>query len=331
MKFRYGLLLCLGLGLLIGKFIARPQPSWKPLSEVSSPGKVLDSRLQTIVIVGDVRISSAVIDFEVQFAQLGVFEDVTPLTPDQVSKVDLGLKEQVLTQLVERKLLIQMVERDKYFDKSAPELYTQCTEAAAAIIKSNESIGSSPLFQNLLRERLCEESLIDSYVKGRLTKSLSVSSEEVKNEIEKRKGLSTLEPRVSIKQILLATEDEAKKVKSTLNSANFSDLAKERSIAPEGKNGGFISDLRRSDLTPIFDVAFSMQPGQISDIIKTPYGFHILQLVKKAKSAGFDDSDSEAKIAQDLLNGKRAEERKKWVLLALRTYDVRWASSASAL
>jgi parvulin-like peptidyl-prolyl isomerase len=74
-----------------------------------------------------------------------------------------------------------------------------------------------------------------------------------------------------------------------------------------------------------------MQPGQISDIIKTPYGFHILQLVKKAKSAGFDDSDSEAKIAQDLLNGKRAEERKKWVLLALRTYDVRWASSASAL
>ncbi len=329
MKFRYLALLCLGLGLFIGRLISKPRPSWRPLSEISTSGKVLDSRLQTIAIAGDERISSAAINFEVEFSQIGVYDDLSQLSEGEASKVSLGLKEQVLRQLIERKLLIQMIGRDKYFDKTAPELYTECTETAANIIKSNEFIKTNPLFQTLLREKLCESSLIESYISVRLTKDLKVTSKEISQELNKLRNNSTLEPRVSLKQILLATEEDAKAVKSTLTSSNFSSVAKEKSIAPEGKFGGLLNDLKRSDLAPIFDVAFSMQPGQISDIIKTPYGFHIVQLLKKGKSSGYDNNEAEDRIARDLLKEKKAEERKKWVLLALRTYDVRWATSSS--
>ncbi len=329
MKFRYVALLCLGLGLLMGRFISKPKPSWRPLSEISGAGKVLDSRLQTIAIAGDERISSATIDFEVEFASIGVYDDLSQLSEAETSKVSLGLKEQVLRQLIERKLLLQMIGRDKYFDKTAPELYTECTDAAANIIKSNEFIKTNPLFQTLLREKLCESSLIESYISDRLTKDLKVTPKEVSTELNKLKNNTALEPMVSLKQILVATEEEAKSVKLTLTSSNFSSVAKEKSIAPEGKNGGLLTDLRRSGLASIFDVAFSMQPGQISDIIKTPYGFHIVQLIKKGKSSGYDNIEAEDRIARDLLKEKKAEERKKWVLLALRTYDVRWATSSS--
>jgi foldase protein PrsA len=315
--------------LLIGRLIAKPRPSWRPLSEISAAGKVLDTRLQTIAIAGDVRISSASMDFEVEFSRLGVYDDLSQLGEGDASKLSLALKEQVLRQLIERKLLIQMIGRDKYFDKSAPELYTECTEEAANIIKSSEFIKTNSLFQTLLRERLCENSLIESYIGARLTKDLKVSPKEVSQELIKRRNNEALDPRVSIKQILLATEEDAKRVKLSLNSANFSNEAREKSIAPEGKYGGSLYDLKRSDLAPIFDVAFSMQPGQISDIIKTPYGFHIVQLIKKGKSSAYDSKEAEERIARYLLNEKRAEERKKWVLLALRTYDVRWASSSS--
>ncbi len=329
MKFRYVALLCLGLGLLMGRFISKPKPSWRPLSEISGAGKVLDSRLQTIAIAGDERISSATIDFEVEFASIGVYDDLSQLSEAETSKVSLGLKEQVLRQLIERKLLLQMIGRDKYFDKTAPELYTECTDTAANIIKSNEFIKTNPLFQILLREKLCESSLIESYISDRLTKDLKVTPKEVSTELNKLKNNTALEPMVSLKQILVATEEEAKSVKLTLTSSNFSSVAKEKSIAPEGKNGGLLTDLRRSDLASIFDVAFSMQPGQISDIIKTPYGFHIVQLIKKGTSSGYDNIEAEDRIARDLLKEKKAEERKKWVLLALRTYDVRWATSSS--
>ncbi|HEU4637091.1 MAG TPA: peptidyl-prolyl cis-trans isomerase, partial [Edaphobacter sp.] len=75
-------------------------------------------------------------------------------------------------------------------------------------------------------------------------------------------------------------EDLLKQIK---NGANFADLASKNSDDPGSKaQGGELGWLDRGRTVPEFDkVAFSLNPGQTSDVIKTQFGYHILQVEDK--------------------------------------------------
>jgi len=75
-------------------------------------------------------------------------------------------------------------------------------------------------------------------------------------------------------------EDVLKQAKA---GADFAELAKKYSEdEPSAKNGGDLDYFGRGKMVPEFDqAAFAMQPGQLSDLIKTPYGYHIIKVVDK--------------------------------------------------
>ena len=97
---------------------------------------------------------------------------------------------------------------------------------------------------------------------------------------------------VRASHILLKTEgkdDAAVKAKAeelrkrARGGADFADLAKKNS-EDEGsaKNGGDLDYFGKGRMVPEFDAAvFAMQPGQISDLVKTQYGYHIIKLMDK--------------------------------------------------
>jgi peptidyl-prolyl cis-trans isomerase D len=105
----------------------------------------------------------------------------------------------------------------------------------------------------------------------------------------------TTPEQVRASHILLKTEgkdDAAVKAKAEAllkqarSGADFADLAKKNSEdEASAKNGGDLDYFGRGKMVPEFDTAvFAMEPGQISDLVKTQYGYHIIKLVDK-KSA----------------------------------------------
>lgn len=85
---------------------------------------------------------------------------------------------------------------------------------------------------------------------------------------------------VRVRQILVNDEKIAQEIrKKLLDGVPFEELSAEFSRAPNAKRGGEIGYVSRGELPNLFeDVIFSLQPGQISDVIRTDSSFHIFRV-----------------------------------------------------
>ena len=88
---------------------------------------------------------------------------------------------------------------------------------------------------------------------------------------------------VRASHILVKTEEEAKNLKQEIEQGkSFADVAMEVSLCPSGQDGGDLGYFGKGMMVKEFeDAAFSMNVGQISDPIKTQFGWHVIQLTDK--------------------------------------------------
>ena len=83
--------------------------------------------------------------------------------------------------------------------------------------------------------------------------------------------------------ILVKTQEEAQSIVSELaqGKATFAKLAQERSMCPSGKRGGDLGWFSRGKMAKEFEnAAFSMRKGEMSEPIKTPFGWHVIRLLE---------------------------------------------------
>jgi peptidyl-prolyl cis-trans isomerase C len=91
------------------------------------------------------------------------------------------------------------------------------------------------------------------------------------------------EQEVHARHILVATEGEAKDIEAQLkNGADFAALAKQKSKDPGAAEGGDLGYFTKDQMVPEFaEAAFKLDKGQISDPIKTQFGWHIIKVEDK--------------------------------------------------
>ena len=90
--------------------------------------------------------------------------------------------------------------------------------------------------------------------------------------------------RATASHILVSTEPQALDLKNKIDGgAAFADLAKEHSQCPSGREGGSLGEFGMGDMVPEFDaVVFGDLPvGQVSDPVKTQFGYHLLIVEKR--------------------------------------------------
>src|SRR5204863_2536981 len=91
------------------------------------------------------------------------------------------------------------------------------------------------------------------------------------------------EQEVHARHILVETEDEAKAIEAELKKgADFAELAKKESKDPGASDGGDLGFFTKDQMVPEFStVAFALEPGKISDPVKTQFGWHVIKVEEK--------------------------------------------------
>ena len=127
------------------------------------------------------------------------------------------------------------------------------------------------------RNRLLMDSLLATEGKAATT------DEAMKKVYDEAAKQITGEQEVRARHILVETEDEAKAIKAELDKgADFAELAKKKSKDPGASDGGDLGFFTKEQMVPEFsDVAFKLQPGQISDPVKSQFGWHIIKVEEK--------------------------------------------------
>lgn len=127
------------------------------------------------------------------------------------------------------------------------------------------------------RDRLLMDNLLAAEGKAALT---DAAMKKVYDDAAKK---IADEQEVHARHILVATEEEAKAVKAELDKgADFAKLAKEKSKDPGASDGGDLGFFTKEQMVPEFSkVAFALEPGRISDPVKTQFGWHIIKVEEK--------------------------------------------------
>jgi peptidyl-prolyl cis-trans isomerase D len=151
---------------------------------------------------------------------------------------------------------------------------------------------------------------------ARIAPTVTVSDEELRRAYQAAGERYRTPERVHVRHILLKTADRPKEevpkieakaadlLKQLRAGADFAELAKKNSEdTGTASKGGDLDWVAHGQTVPSFEkTAFSLKPKEISDVVKTEYGFHIIQMLEKesARVKPFDDVKKEL-----------AEERKK--------------------
>ncbi len=127
------------------------------------------------------------------------------------------------------------------------------------------------------RNRLLMDNLLAAEGKAALT------DEAMKKVYDDAAKQISGEQEVHARHILVQTEDEAKAIKAELDKGgDFAKLAKEKSKDPGASDGGDLGFFTKEQMVPEFSkVAFELEPGKISDPVKTQFGWHIIKVEEK--------------------------------------------------
>jgi peptidyl-prolyl cis-trans isomerase C len=127
------------------------------------------------------------------------------------------------------------------------------------------------------RNRLLMDNLLGQEGKAAAT------DEEMKKVYDDTAKQISGEQEIHARHILVETEDEAKAVKAELDKgADFAELAKKKSKDPGASDGGDLGFFTKDQMVPEFsEAAFKLEPGQISDPVKSQFGWHIIKVEEK--------------------------------------------------
>lgn len=143
----------------------------------------------------------------------------------------------------------------------------------------------------------------------------AAGEDAIKAAYEAKYGADYHEMEYNAAHILVETEDEAKSIRKELeDGADFTEMAKSKSTGPSGPNGGELGWFSKGMMVPEFeDAVMAMKPGEISQPVKTQFGWHLVKLNEEREKAAPSLEEVHDQLAAELQQKAVADHVKELV------------------
>jgi len=245
-------------------------------------------------------------EFQERFARAG-------LKPEK--EAELQVKEEFLNRLIERKMMLREAQRRR-IKLSLPEINkrveTMRTDQGKDV---KEALGGLGIDFEKWKSDLWEDMMIEKLIARDVIRTPHVPSAEVRRYYQENPQEFQRPEQVRVRQIVLATEDEAQKVLDQLlnEKADFAALARQKSTAPEAEEGGDLGYFAMGEMPGEFNVVFGLPRGGVSSVVKSPYGYHIFKLEEKRKAGKTGLDEASRDIAEKLARQKQDTRYQQWL------------------
>lgn len=247
-----------------------------------------------------------------------------PLTvkdPQLLEKAKSDLADALVLQLVAEQWAakngISVVDAD--IDKKVAEVRAEYSDELAF----RKMLADENLAIEAWREEL-RSSLLRKKVYDKITEAVAVPTEsELRAAYEAGKKNYQRGPRIRLRQVVLDKEEDAKRVyEEFAKGRDLGALAKQFSIAPEAAENGDTGWVEKGALE-VFDQAFKLPVGGKSKIVKSPYGWHIYQVIAKEGDRKLTYDQVKPALQREFREQRSQALFAKWLESQLRTSSVK--------
>jgi len=258
---------------------------------------------RNIAKVNDSVITDVELNRELSIIRKRYGEKGTAISDEQLKEI----RNKVLDGLVRRELIYGACRKDGI--KVSPEEIDGAFQMVRARYSDDASFAKMMeqfnVTEKSIKKDIAREIAIKKLIDERFVKKISVTDEEAKEYYEKNKENFHRPESVKASHILImveenASDEEKAKAKERIleikkkleNGGEFAELAKKFSEGPSAANAGDLGYFRRGQMVkPFEDAAFALQPGQVSDVVETRFGYHVIKVTDKTaeSTASFDE------------------------------------------
>jgi peptidyl-prolyl cis-trans isomerase C len=215
------------------------------------------------------------------------FRRTFPLWEKLPPEQKIARERTLVAELIDRQLALAEAERlgisisEKNLENSFQTFWSEYPPEKREALLKEQGITISQWEQEE-RQRL----LLKEVAQQAVYSSLEVTEEEIEAYYRENFADFKGKEEVRARQIMVASEEKARQVLGILRQGeSFEETAHKYSLSPDGKQGGDLGFFPRGQMPEEFDaVVFSLPPGRLSDIVKSPYGFHIFLVEEHQKA-----------------------------------------------
>jgi len=261
--------------------------------------------------VNGIPITRAELDRATKF-MLAQSRNKNELTAEQKKNADSA----VLEQLISAELLYQAGKKLKIADvdsRIAAQLKLGKSKFPSTAAY-DKALKDSGLTEKELEEFARKEIYINNLIEQEIASKVTISDDEAKKFYDENTDKFKQSESVQASHILigvdpkLTAEEKAKlkeKAEALLKRAkageDFAALAKDNSTCPSKAQGGNLGFFGKGQMVPEFEkAAFSLKPGEISDVVETKFGYHIIKVTDKKAEGTVAFSDAKNDIVNYL-------------------------------
>ena len=237
------------------------------------------------------------------------YDDAVLSSLDQSAIV--SFKKNILNQLIDYELLYQQAQKEKVKisnDDINLEIY-KIKDNFSSPEEFDGALKANNITLAQLKEDIKRQLMINSVLEE-TRNQVSISDEDLLEYYDENKE-SFLEPeQVHARHILVETEEEANNLLLPLKEglADFSELAKEKSTDSSAPSGGDLGFFGRGQMVKEFEnAAFSLEPGEISDVVQTQFGYHIIKCEEKKEEYSPTFEEAKEQISNTLRSQRENE------------------------